>query len=101
MKNTTKQNLAIAALALTATVLGAAHWFVPQTARAAEAVKERDYQIVTARVQQGGDGLYILDNRTGRLAVFTYDPATRAVRPRQVRPVADAFAMPGGAPPAR
>ena len=96
MKSNRKKNLSIAALSVTALLLGVAHWFAPQPARAAEAVKERDYQIVTARVQQGGDGLYILDNRTGQLAVFTYDPAARAVRPRQVRPIADAFNIPPG-----
>ena len=25
----------------------------------------------------GGDGLYIMDMRTGQVAVFTYDPASR------------------------
>lgn len=84
-------NLSIALLSVTALLLAAGHWFLPASARAEEVVKERDYQVVTARVQQGGDGVYILDNRTGLLAVFTYDPATRAVRPRQVRQVSDAF----------
>ena len=39
----------------------------------------------------GGDGLYIMDMRTGQVAVFTYDPASRGVRARKVRNVADAF----------
>jgi hypothetical protein len=89
-----RKTLSITILSLTAALLLAAHWFTPQPARAEEAVKDRDYQIVTARVQSGGDGLYILDNRTGQVAVFTYDPASRAVRARQVRPMSDAFNMP-------
>ena len=88
-----RNTLSIITLSATAVVLGAAHWFVP-TAKAQEAVKDRDYQVVTARVQSGGDGLYILDNRTGQIAVFTYDPATRGVRARQVRMISDAFQLP-------
>jgi hypothetical protein len=89
-----RKNLSIGILSLTAVLLLAAHWFVPSPARAQVAIKERDYQVVTARITTGGDGLYILDNRTGQVAVFTYDPAARSVRARKVRNVADAF-MPG------
>jgi hypothetical protein len=35
--------------------------------------------------------VYILDNRTGRFAVFTYDNNSRRLEPRTVRPLADAF----------
>jgi hypothetical protein len=86
-----KQNVGIGILAVTALALIAAHWFVPAPASAQVAIKERDYQVVTARIQTGGDGLYILDNRTGQVAVFTYDPASRGVRARKVRNIADAF----------
>jgi hypothetical protein len=86
-----RQNIAIAFLAITAGMLGAAHVLV-QPAGAGTVIKDRDYQVVTAKVVSGGDGLYILDNRTGQIAVFTYDPASRGVRARQVRNVADAFA---------
>ena len=89
MKN---KNLGIGILAIMALGLIVAHWFVPAPASAQVAIKERDYQVVTARIQTGGDGLYILDNRTGQVAVFTYDPASRGVRARKVRNVADAFA---------
>jgi hypothetical protein len=86
-----KKTLSISFLTLTAILLGIAHWFVPQPASGMVAIKERDYQVVTARIQTGGDGLYILDNRTGLMAVFTYDPSARSVRARTVRSVADAF----------
>ena len=89
-----RTNLALSILSATAAVMLTVHLMLPVTVQAAEAVKDRDYQVVTARVQSGGDGVYILDNRTGQLAVFTYDPASRGVRARQVRPVADAFTPP-------
>ena len=87
-----RQNFGIGILTLTAVLLGVAHWFVPAPAAAQVAVKDRDYQVVTARITTGGDGLYILDNRTGQIAIFTYDPSSRSVRARAVRNVADAFA---------
>jgi hypothetical protein len=86
-----RTNLGIGILCGTALLLIVAHWFVPAPAAAQVAIKERDYQVVTARITTGGDGLYILDNRTGAIAVFTYDPASRGVRARTVRLVADAF----------
>jgi hypothetical protein len=78
-------------LSITAALMLAGHLMLPQSARGSEAVKDRDYQLVTARVQQGGEGLYILDNRTGQIAVFTYDPASKSLRARAVRMVSDAF----------
>ena len=87
-----QQNIAIAVLSFTAMLLGAAHLIV-QPVGAQTVIKERDYQVVTAKIQTGGDGLYIADNRTGQIAVFTYDPASRGVRARTVRNVADAFAV--------
>jgi hypothetical protein len=86
-----RTNFGIGILTLTAALLVAAHWFVPTPAAAQVQVKERDYQIVTARITSGGDGLYIHDVRTGQIAVFTYDPASRGVRARTVRMMADAF----------
>ena len=86
-----RQNIAIVLLSLTAALLLAAHVLV-QPAEAGEVIKDRDYQVVTAKISTGGDGLYIMDNRTGQVAVFTYDPASRGLRARQVRNVADAFA---------
>ena len=31
-------------------------------------IKDRDYSLVTARTQTGGDSLYVLDNRSGRVS---------------------------------
>ena len=86
-----RQNIAIFILSLTAALLLAAHVMV-QPAEAQAVIKDRDYQVVTAKIQTGGDGLYILDNRTGQMAVFTYDAASRGLRARTVRNVTDAFA---------
>jgi hypothetical protein len=86
-----RKTFGIGFFSITALLLLAAVWFVPQPADAMVAIKERDYQLVTARIQTGGDALYIMDNRTGQMAVFSYDPASRTVRARTVRQLADAF----------
>lgn len=87
-----RQNVAIVILSVTAALLLAAHVLV-QPAAAQAVIKDRDYQVVTAAIATGGDGLYILDSRTGQVAVFTYDAASRGVRARTVRNIADAFAI--------
>jgi len=91
--NMDRKLFTIAMLSMSAMVLVVANWSLTP-AQAQVAVKDRDYIAVTARIQQGGDGLYVTDNRTGQIAVFVYDPNSRSVRPRAVRFVADAF---GGA----
>lgn len=50
-----------------------------------------DFSVATARVQNGGDALYIMDKRRGLLAVFTYDNASQTLRVRASEPVARAF----------
>jgi hypothetical protein len=88
-----RQTILISILSLTAGFLLALLVVNQNVAEAQVAVKDRDYQVVTARIQGLGDGLYIVDNRTGQMAVFSYDPQTRSIRPRVVRPVIDAFPM--------
>ena len=87
-----KKSLTIGTLSITALILVIAN-VLPLTppAFAEETIKDRDYQIVTARVQQGGEGLYILDVRSGQVAVFTWDAGTQRLQPRAVRPMADFF----------
>jgi hypothetical protein len=87
-----RQNLSIVVLSITAALLLAAHVLV-QPADAQSVLKDRDYQVVTAKIATGGDALYIMDMRTGQVAVFTYDPASRGVRARTVRSAADAFTV--------
>jgi len=87
-----KKTFAIGILSLTAVILFVANLLVPQSRVAAEQlVKDRDYQAVTANWQANDDALYILDNRSGMMAAFIYDPNQRAMVPRAVRPVMEAF----------
>src|SRR5277367_4674368 len=86
-----KRLLAIVLLTATATWMVAAN-FINTPANAESAViKDRDYQMVTGHIVSGGDGLYIMDNRTGFIVVLTYDPNVRGIRPRSVSSVLDAF----------
>lgn len=86
-----KKTFAIGILSLTAVLLALGNYLLDSPVRAGETIKDRDYQAVTARIQAGGEGLYILDNKTGLVAVFTYDPNVRGLRPRAVRAISDAF----------
>jgi hypothetical protein len=85
-----RKNITITLLSLSAAVLLTLNWLLP-SASAQVTIKERDYQAVTARVRGGGDGLYILDNRTGQIGVFTYDAGRRTIVPQAIRSVADGF----------
>lgn len=69
-----KKTYAIGLLSVTALVLLVANLLAPRQLSAIESVNDRDYQLVTARVKQGGDALYILDNASGRLAAITVTP---------------------------
>ena len=94
MNNLNSKTFAIGLLSLSAVVLFIANCLAPQRADAQVTVKDRGYSVVTARVQSGGDGLYIVDNETGMMAVFTYNNSARSIEARAVRQVADAFAQP-------
>ena len=87
-----KKTFGIGVLSITGMLLLIACLMPAKPADAAFAVKDRDYQIIVAQ-GQGSDALYVVDNRTGLMAVFTYDNRGRVLRPRQVRAVADAFAQ--------
>ena len=70
------KSVAIGVLTLGAIILGLAH-LGSDSNRATSGTdhqRARNTRSVTARVAQGGDGLYLVDNRTGLMAVFTYDP---------------------------
>jgi hypothetical protein len=86
-----KKNFAIGLLSLSGVVLMLANYFAPQPAQALMSIKDRDYSMVTARTQNGGDSLYVLDNRSGRVAVFAYDPARKTLVPRVVGEMSAAF----------
>jgi hypothetical protein len=61
----------IGILTLTAVALLIANLFAPRAVVGIESVANDDMQAVTARYQGGGDALYLLDQGTGKLAVFT------------------------------
>jgi hypothetical protein len=82
--------LAICILTISAAALMIAN-FVTPAARADVAVNSHDYQMVTSRLQGGGEALFIVDNRTGLMAIFAYDASARNLVPRSVRPVSDVF----------
>ena len=77
----------ICILTISAIALMIANFATPT--HADQVVGTRDYQLVTARINGGGEGLYLLDNRTGILAVLTYDQNTRALTPRVIRSMSD------------
>jgi hypothetical protein len=87
-----KKTFSIGVLAITAVVLFCAQFMPVRDAQAATTANGNQYQMVTARVQQGGEGLYIVDNRTGQMGVFTWDNNARRVQLRDVRSMSDAFA---------
>ena len=82
----------IGILSLSALILFVTNLVVPaQQAGAQITVKDSGYSVATSRVQTGGDGLYIVDNGTGLMAVFTWDAASRTVKPRAVKDIGEAF----------
>lgn len=86
-----QKQFAIGILSLTAVILFVANLLVPQRATAAFSMKDRDYSAVTAAIQANDEGIYILDNRTGMMALFSYDPNRKGLDVRDVRPVMTAF----------
>jgi len=90
-----RKTYAIGVLAVTGVILFIAQFLPVQKADAGFSMSSRDYNVVTARVQQGGEGLYIVDNRSGLVAVYTWDSTARTVKLRAIRSLADAFG--GGA----
>ena len=77
-----KKTFWIGILSLTATLLLLGNYFAPQPAMATMSIKDRDFSMTTAAVQTGGDSLYVLDNRSGKLAIYSYDPSSKIIRPR-------------------
>jgi hypothetical protein len=86
-----KKTFGIGVLSITGALLLIACLLPTAPAGAAFAVKDRDYQLITAPNQAGGDTVYVVDNRTGLMAVFIYDLRAKVLRPKQVRAVSDAF----------
>lgn len=87
-----KKTYTVGILSLTAVILFVANLLVPSRVQADFAIKDRSYQAVTARQQAGDEALYILDNQSGLMAVFSYDPGRKALVARAISPIQNAFA---------
>ena len=86
-----KKTFGIGILSITGALLFIACLLPTKQADAAFAVKDRDYQLITVPGIGGGDTVYVVDNRTGLMAVRYFDNRARVLRPKIVRAVADAF----------
>ena len=91
-----RKTYTIGILSITAVILFIAQFLPirPNAAMAADSVRDRDYSMVTSRASAGGENLYVVENRTGMMAVFSWDSGARALVLRAIRPVGDAFQQP-------
>jgi len=48
-------------------------------ARANDSVSDQDFSLVTARTPQGGDALYVMEKRSGKMVVLTWDPSAKSM----------------------
>ena len=89
MKN---YSMKIGFLVISALILFIAQFLPVRSAEGAATVwKDRDYTMLTASSSSGSDTVYIVDNRSGQLAVLVWDNASRAFVSRGVVPIAEAF----------
>lgn len=93
---TDRQTLTIAGLTAAAVALVAAHLsLTAPTAQAGEVVMGRKYSVASARVVDGGEGIYLFDNDKELVALFIWDANDKRFTPRDVRQIGTLF---GGAP---
>jgi hypothetical protein len=85
-----RKSYAIGVLTVTAVVLFIAQFLPVRPAMAADSVRDRDWQVVTARSTKGDESLYVTDGKTGTVAVFTWEPSERRIKLRSTRSVSDA-----------
>jgi hypothetical protein len=86
--NAKNKSVAVILLSLSAALLLLANFYTAP-AKADFSIKDRDYQMVTAHTNAGGESLYVMDNHSGLMAIFTYDPNVRAMRARAIISVPD------------
>ena len=88
-----KKIFAIGVLSLSAVILLVANLLSPRSASATyETTHDNDYSMVTALSVGGGDAVYVTDKRSGKMAIFVFDPARKTLVPKAVLPVQNAFA---------
>ena len=66
-----KKTYAVGVLSIIAAVLLVANLMPLPVAEATTTIKDRDYTLTTTRGQRGGEDLYVIDNRTGQIAMLT------------------------------
>lgn len=81
-----RKSFFIGVLTLSAAILCVGHFqLTTPVALANETVIDADYQLVTARINKGDDGIYVLHKRKNLVALFTWDPVKKTVAPRDVK----------------
>ncbi|HEY1686535.1 MAG TPA: hypothetical protein VGG19_17360 [Tepidisphaeraceae bacterium] len=91
----TKKNLTVVVLCGSALILAAVNlFFPPAPASAATTVIGKGYQVCTSLLADGSEGAFILNNQTGTITCFSYDPSTRRIVSRASVSVPDLFAVP-------
>jgi hypothetical protein len=85
------KTFSIGILSVTAVILFIAQFIPVQTAQASLTLKDRDYSVITAHANQGGEVLYVTNNRTGQIAVFSWDVAGRTLKLSGAGMVSGAF----------
>ena len=83
--------ISIIILSITACLLALANFAGPVARADVVNGANRDYQVVTCHGTSGSDDLFILDNRTGLLAIFMFDQSRKGVVPRQFTSVPKLF----------
>ena len=86
----------IGIMTLTGVALLLANLYAPRAAVGIESVANDDMQAVTCRYQGGGDALYMLDQGSGKLAVFTVN-SRGGLKLQTVANIQDGFKESGGA----
>ena len=84
-----RKSFLVGVLTLSAAILTIGHLQITPVARAAETIVDDDYQLVTARVRKGDDGIYVLHRRKNLVALFTWDPAKKGVVVSDVKSLDD------------
>ncbi len=74
-----RKSFLIGVLTLSAAILTLGHIQITSTARASETIIDDDFQLVTAKVRKGDDGIYVLHKRKNLVALFTWDAAKKGV----------------------
>jgi len=90
-KPISSRTLLIAVLTVTAVILSVAHLVPPQSAQATMSIKDRDYSLVTTRSSRGDEIVYVTENRSGQVAVFSWDAGRKTLEFRGAGSLADAF----------